>query len=126
MSSAVRRRSRIKSTDEEDGHVLIPSTHAEAYVLGKHYVLDDTGRNLLSYHSQAFFRFTYRRDFAPLTPYTYTSDAGWGCMIRAAQMMMGHTLRRHYLGTGKVLRLYSVFVCVLAKLVNVLSAYPCA
>ncbi len=50
-------------------------------------------------HAESFFRFTYRRDFPALEPYPITSDSGWGCMLRAAQMLMGYMLRRHYLGT---------------------------
>ena len=41
---------------------------------------------------------TYRRDFAPMRPYKYDSDAGWGCMLRASQMLMAQALQRHALG----------------------------
>lgn len=53
-------------------------------------------------HCEAFFRFTYRRDFPAFQPYAISSDSGWGCMLRAAQMLMGYALRRHYLGTGEL------------------------
>jgi hypothetical protein len=53
-------------------------------------------------HAESFFRFTYRRNMPPLLPSTLTSDGGWGCMLRAAQMLMGHTLRVHLLGNGKI------------------------
>lgn len=57
----------------------------------------------MSRHIESLFRFTYRRDLPcqSLTPYNaITSDAGWGCMLRAAQMMMGCTMRVNYLGKG--------------------------
>jgi hypothetical protein len=39
---------------------------------------------------QNIFQFTYRSDFTPINHEgrVYTTDCGWGCMIRAAQMMM--------------------------------------
>uniref|UniRef100_A0A7S2S9B6 Cysteine protease n=1 Tax=Rhizochromulina marina TaxID=1034831 RepID=A0A7S2S9B6_9STRA len=43
---------------------------------------------------------SYRRDFPRLAPYRYTTDAGWGCMIRAAQMIMVQGLKVHFLGRG--------------------------
>mmetsp|Transcript_5723 Transcript_5723/g.9437 ORF Transcript_5723/g.9437 Transcript_5723/m.9437 type:complete len:101 (-) Transcript_5723:248-550(-) len=54
---------------------------------------------MMRQHSESFFRFTYRKGLAPLLPSsTLTSDSGWGCMLRVAQMLMASTLRRHYLG----------------------------
>eukprot|EP00924_Labyrinthula_sp_SR-Ha-C_P006742 maker-scaffold_29-snap-gene-3.29-mRNA-1 protein AED:0.07 eAED:0.07 QI:82/0.5/0.33/1/0/0/3/0/390 len=49
---------------------------------------------------QRFYRlvwFTYRKNFFPLTPNgnRVTSDAGWGCMLRTAQMLLAETLQRH-------------------------------
>lgn len=44
------------------------------------------------------FWFTYRCDFPAIQPYGITSDAGWGCMLRATQMMMAQALRMHYNG----------------------------
>mmetsp|Transcript_6093 Transcript_6093/g.9961 ORF Transcript_6093/g.9961 Transcript_6093/m.9961 type:complete len:582 (+) Transcript_6093:144-1889(+) len=49
-------------------------------------------------HSRSLLRFTYRSHFPALAPYPYTNDAGWGCMLRSAQMLIGQTMQRHYLG----------------------------
>ena len=57
----------------------------------------------LRMHQQisSLMRLTYRKEFPALEPYAYTDDAGWGCMLRSAQMLMAHTLCRHHLGNSK-------------------------
>ena len=67
----------------------------EVWLLGNSYV---EGSGALKDAVLALFRFTYRRDFQVLAPYSQTSDAGWGCMLRSAQMVLGTCMRRHYLG----------------------------
>mmetsp|Transcript_29093 Transcript_29093/g.48093 ORF Transcript_29093/g.48093 Transcript_29093/m.48093 type:complete len:562 (+) Transcript_29093:152-1837(+) len=65
------------------------------YLLGKKYdPLHDYAprRN----DETSLFWFTYRFDFPEIVPYRITTDAGWGCMLRSAQMMLGQALRMHY------------------------------
>lgn len=65
------------------------------YLLGKtlHPVHD---YRLRKEYEASLFWFTYRYDFPEIKPYGITSDSGWGCMLRSAQMLLAHTLRIHF------------------------------
>mmetsp|Transcript_43860 Transcript_43860/g.105824 ORF Transcript_43860/g.105824 Transcript_43860/m.105824 type:complete len:499 (-) Transcript_43860:1196-2692(-) len=65
------------------------------------YVVGKTFHPTLEFQLRKDFQaslywFTYRSNFPEIRPYGITSDAGWGCMLRSAQMLLAHTLRVHF------------------------------
>jgi cysteine protease ATG4 len=81
--SSIRSRSRAATT-----------THV-TYILGKVYHPINHYNERRDFESSLFW-FTYRCDFPEIKPYGITTDAGWGCMIRSAQMLLAQALRIHY------------------------------
>lgn len=67
----------------------------KTHLLGRvyHPIRDFSSRR--DYESSLFW-FTYRCGFPEIMPYNITSDAGWGCMLRSAQMLLAQALRLHY------------------------------
>lgn len=65
------------------------------YVLGKIYHPIHHYAERREYEASLFW-FTYRKDFPEIKPYALSSDAGFGCMVRCAQMLLAQALRRHY------------------------------
>ncbi len=49
-------------------------------------------------HFQTLIWLSYRQDFPAIEPTTFSSDVGWGCVLRTGQMMLANALQRHVLG----------------------------
>lgn len=67
------------------------------WALGKEITEEDGIEAMKKYMSSRFW-FTYRRDFSPIGGTGPTSDQGWGCMLRCAQMLLGEVLLRRHIG----------------------------
>ncbi|TRY95698.1 hypothetical protein DNTS_022109 [Danionella cerebrum] len=70
-------------------------------LLGRFYQLDCSGeRESFRRAFSSLLWMTYRRNFPPLEVLGPRSDAGWGCMLRSAQMLLAETLLRHMMPSG--------------------------
>ncbi|KNE56325.1 hypothetical protein AMAG_02144 [Allomyces macrogynus ATCC 38327] len=74
----------------------------EAVLLAKSFPLDPAGITALREELARRPRLTYRGQFSPLEPATFTSDQGWGCMIRVGQSLILEGMLRVRLGRGAV------------------------
>jgi len=70
------------------------------WILGEKYnINEDTEKFIKDFQSRIWI--SYRYNFIPLLPsfdFSFTSDMGWGCMIRSGQMILAETISRHKLG----------------------------
>ncbi|RAL39956.1 hypothetical protein DM860_008096 [Cuscuta australis] len=69
----------------QDGDHSVDPTQTEGYAS---FVEDFSSRIFI----------TYRKGFPPIGESKYTSDSGWGCMIRSSQMLVAQALLFHQLG----------------------------
>ncbi|XP_019057524.1 PREDICTED: cysteine protease ATG4b-like, partial [Tarenaya hassleriana] len=86
----------------------ISSTTSEIWLLGVCYKISedessaeaDAGSVLTAFKQDFSSKIlmTYRKGFDPIGDTTYTSDVGWGCMLRSSQMLFAQALLFHTLG----------------------------
>lgn len=73
---------------------LDPPPIGDATQNGVVYML---GQEVVEWESmvESMLWFTYRCGFEAMSPYGYCDDAGWGCMLRSCQMLLGNAMLRH-------------------------------
>jgi len=69
-------------------------TNDEIWLLGRNVENVD---NTVQKEVQSLIWVSYRKGFESLPNSSLTSDAGWGCMLRTAQMMTATAIRKHLL-----------------------------
>ena len=99
MATRILQKAKNTSDSSNQQESLQPNQHRQRHyinILGKQF--NSPYNASFQLYQGSLFWFTYRRDFPELMPYKITTDAGWGCMLRATQMLLAHTLRVHYKG----------------------------
>lgn len=77
------------SDSDSIGEGDLISTPTNTYILGRIFSPSPE----LSSYSNSIYKFTYRSGFSEMKPYGYTTDKGWGCMLRCCQMLVGGAVR---------------------------------
>ncbi|KAL7648308.1 UNVERIFIED_CONTAM: hypothetical protein RMT77_000214 [Armadillidium vulgare] len=74
-----------------------PITDIPVWILGSVYSTETQLEDLRSDFLTRIW-LTYRRNFPLISDTTFTSDKGWGCMLRCGQMVMAESLLRYHFG----------------------------
>lgn len=77
--------------DEKSGYVENEVIH----LLGRTYFLPQDEADFRK-ECESLFWFSYRKNFRAIGGTDFTSDRGWGCMLRCIQMLYSNTLTRHH------------------------------
>ncbi|KAJ2635057.1 Cysteine protease atg4 [Coemansia sp. RSA 1286] len=94
---------------------LLQQPASDIWLLGRHYQQaenapeqEDQGQQISSWlpsYPQSFVKdfsrliwCTYRSNYPPISPTAFTTDSGWGCMLRAGQTLLAQALQLHHFG----------------------------
>ncbi|KAJ1661946.1 Cysteine protease atg4 [Coemansia sp. RSA 1813] len=89
---------------------LMQQPSKDVWLLGKHYEVaaieqHDSSQGWMENHPPGFVEdfsrliwCTYRSHYPPIAPSAFTTDAGWGCMLRAGQTLLAQALQLHCFG----------------------------
>ncbi len=87
------------------------------WILGKfHTGNNPEGRRFLKKDIQSRLLMTYRKGFSPIGGTDFTSDKGWGCMLRCGQMLLAQSLLCLWVGRGQ-----RVKVCVASTMYQIIN-----
>jgi cysteine protease ATG4 len=88
----------LRTEDDPDSRWLISEDAPVVYLNGRPFLIQE---DYDSFHEAwcSLFLCTYRTHFEILPPSSLTSDAGWGCMLRSAQMLLAVALQKCYMSS---------------------------
>ena len=86
-------RGSLSSNNTDNGNNLISEEELERIRTQNMTVMDSFLEDF-----RTRFWFTYRRNFPRIEPSLFTTDLGWGCMLRTGQCLMAEALARFYFG----------------------------
>ncbi|KAG0275669.1 Cysteine protease atg4 [Linnemannia exigua] len=71
------------------------------YLMGKHYPPSPTQwTDFQRDFTSGLIWCTYRHSYPPIKPSTFTTDVGWGCMLRSGQGLLANALAIQFMGRG--------------------------
>lgn len=95
LNQQQRRSTNMNNNSNTSAATTNTNNNNRVYLLGHKYDLTFEKEEMKIFERNLTW-FTYRCDFPVILPYGYTTDAGWGCMLRASQMLLAQTLERHF------------------------------